>query len=362
VSAEKPAIPSLPSLGAAAAERAERTDRPPVELPREAVAVSRPKAPSLPIPSRPSEQKIATPVPPVAPQPSRTWPILLVLLILAIVAVAAFFVWKLVIAKPTPSEVVAPAPTPAPSEPTPPAAGSAAVAPPAPSEQPPTPPPAPALPSATLASSAAAGAEIKAPAAGIVAFAITSGTEVAADDIVVKLGGYQKFEARLGDGKTGGLVWDIEKRVPKEIEGHKEKADAARAAGNAAQAKLWDRKVEERTARLEQKKRERDALQAQLDKFIVRAGAAGTVKTSTGPGKRVKEGDVVASLEGAKALTATFKVEGKTLTADSPVQVAPKAAPDQKVSCTVTAVNGSDVTVTCPAGGALAEGTEVVLP
>jgi hypothetical protein len=75
----------------------------------------------------------------------------------------------------------------------------------------------------------------------------------------------------------------------------------------------------------------------------------------------VKQGDVVVTLEGAKALTATFQAEGKAYSADAPVKVAVKATPEKKLDCTISEVKGSAVTVSCPADGAIADGTEVVL-
>jgi biotin carboxyl carrier protein len=204
-------------------------------------------------------------------------------------------------------------------------------------------------------------AEIKVGTSGIVGFAVAVGTEVKADDTLIKLGGYQRYEAKLGDGKTGGLLWDIEKRVPRELEKYKAQATSAREAGNEALAKQVERKLDERTARLEQKKRDRDATLEILAKFMVKAPTGGTVKTVVAPGKRVKEGDVVVRLEGAKALTATFPAGDQPYTAGAPVKVASKAAPEQKADCTVAEVKGSDVVVSCPADGAVAAGTEVVL-
>jgi biotin carboxyl carrier protein len=340
------ATPSAPAASGSAAR----------ELPRDAVAVSKPK-PSMPIPARPSEPLIAKPVAPVEPAPSRTWPILLVVLIVAILAVAAYFFWRLKFEKPTGTIQAPTEPAPAPTEPAPtPTAGAGTVTPP-PAETPPPPP----APTATLTASASGGGEFKSPSTGFVAFAIAKGTEVKPDDVLLKIGGYQKHEAKLGDGKTGGLLWDIEKRLPKELEGYREQIDAARAAGREAQAKQIERKLAERTARLEQKKRDRDQLQAALDKVVVRATAAGTVATTVAPGKRVKEGDVVVTLEGARALTATFQVEGKAYSADAPAKVAVKATPEKKLDCTVFEVKGSAVTVSCPADGGIADGTEVVL-
>jgi biotin carboxyl carrier protein len=321
------------------------------ELPRDAVAVSKPKM-SMPIPARPSEPLIAKPVAPVEPTPSRTWPILLILLILAILAVAAFFVWKLLFDKP-----VATGPTQTPTE----TAEPSAATPPVTPDPVPATPPAPPAPSAILALASAGGGDSKAPSTGVVSFAVAKGTEVKADDVIVKLYGFQKHEAKLGDGKTGGLLWDIEKRLPKELERYAEQIEAARSAGREPQAKQIEKKLADRTARLEQKKRDRDATQALLDKVVVRATAAGTVATVAAVGKRVKEGDVVATLEGSKALTATFQAEGKAYSADAPVRVAVKAAPETKASCTITEVKGSAVTVSCPVDGGIADGTEVVL-
>jgi hypothetical protein len=325
----------------------------PRELPRDAVAVSKPKM-SMPIPARPSEPLIAKPVAPVEPAPSRTWPILLALLIVAILAVAAFFVWKLFFDKPV---ATGPTQTPTPTEPTP----SAATPPPTPDPVPPPPSPEPPAPTAILALAASGGGDSKAPSTGVVSYAIAKGTEVKVDDVIVKLYGFQKHEAKLGDGKTGGLLWDIEKRLPKELERYTEQIAAARAAGREPQAKQIEKKLADRTARLDQKKRDRDATQALLDKLVVRATAAGTVATVATVGKRVKEGDVVATLEGKKALIATFQAEGKAYSADAPVKVAVKAAPEKKADCTIAEVKGSAVTVSCPVDGGIADGTEVVL-
>jgi biotin carboxyl carrier protein len=351
---------SAPPLGAPAptplstpVATASTTGSAPRELPRDAVAVSKPKM-SMPIPARPSEPLIAKPVAPVEPAPSRTWPILLVLLVVAILAVAAFFVWKLYFDKPV---ATGPNQTPTPSAATP----SAATPTPTPDPVPPPPSPEPPAPTAILTLAASGGGDSKAPSTGVVSYAIAKGTEVKVDDVIVKLYGFQKHEAKLGDGKTGGLLWDIEKRLPKELERYTEQIAAARAAGREPQAKQIEKKLADRTARLDQKKRDRDATQALLDKLVVRATTAGTVATVATVGKRVKEGDVVATLEGKKALTATFQAEGKAYSADAPVKIALKAAPDKKADCTISEVKGSAVTVSCPVDGGIADGTEVVL-
>jgi len=235
---------------------------------------------------------------------------------------------------------------------------------PTPEEKPAPPPPPPAPPSATLAGGAAGAVEIKSPGTGAVAYTVAAGTIVNAGDPVAKLGGYQRFEQKLGDGKTGGLLWDIDKRVPREIEKHQASAAQARTAGNEGLAKAYEKKAEERTLRLDQKKKERDDALAALDKLLVKAPQAGKIKTVIGSGKRVAEGDVVASIEGTPTLTATFKVDGassKTYATEQPVRVSAKGDPSKQASCTVTAVQGSDVTVSCPADAGVAAGDEVVL-
>jgi biotin carboxyl carrier protein len=201
---------------------------------------------------------------------------------------------------------------------------------------------------------------VKAGKGGIVTMAVADGSEIQAGDPIVEYQGIAPLRKRLGDD-AGGLIWDVETRYPKEIEAATKKRDAALAANNKAAAKQHEAKIKERTERLEEQTKVADELRAKIDEHMVTAPVAGTVVGPVKKGKRVGADDVIAKIETGQALVATFDVPEKAPAVDASVGLTAKDAPDQKANCTVTKVVGTQVTVTCPLDGPLADGTVVVL-
>ncbi len=343
----------------------------PVELPREPVAVGKPKVKSEPAPIAKPEPKAATPV--EAPRKG-TSPVLVALLVLVIVGAAAFAVWKFVIDKPGAGPGTASGETGSGSA----GAGSSAAG---------TGSAASGTGSAatgsaatgsaatgsagsgsagtgsagtaapvgvTLHTAAGTSADIKAPAAGVVAVAPAVGAPVKAGDVIVRLAAPARIEAKVAE-----LDYDIGKRVPAEIKRYQDQAAAARTAGNEAGAKGFDAKAEERSKRLAEKQAERAKYDAELAALIVKAETTGTVKKTTAKGAQVAAGAIIATVEQAPTLIGELTVAGVAPAVGATVKVASKAAADQQAECTVTAVDGAKATIACPADSGWADGTDV---
>ena len=337
------------SLERAAAERlAAEAARPPVELPRAPVGVSRPKAPS----DRPLDKGAAVVAKEPATQPQKrgtSW-VLIVLLLLVAAAAGGYYYWVKVLEKPLPWEKADPTAStgtgPATAGP-----GTAAV-------QPPPPPPPPAPPSAQLVETAAPPSDVTAGQVGVVGFVAAAGATVASGDALVRFNGNPAWENKLK-----GLDYDIDLRVPKQLADATKARDAATAAGRAGQAKVHETYIAERTARLEQKTAERNGIHAAQEALTVKAPVAGVVAIKVAKGARTKADQVVATVSPVPVLSATFTIPagGKSHAVDASVRVAVKATPETKANCTVSAVAGAAVTVVCPADAGIASGTDVIL-
>ncbi|MEZ4364692.1 MAG: HlyD family efflux transporter periplasmic adaptor subunit [Kofleriaceae bacterium] len=302
--------------------------------------VALPETPAVTVP------KTATPIPAPAAAPAegaKTSRLLVALLVLVALGGIAFVVWKFVLNKPAPAAQPS---APPPAVGTTGSAGSAAL-----------PPPPPPPITATLAEVAAAPVEIKAIIAGAVASVATDGAAVAANDELARLGGADAVAAKMP-----ALQADIETRVPAEIAGHEKNRDAAKAKGQDAQAEAFEKKAAERRARLEQKQAELAALTAELEKFVVRAPAAGVVSSAAAAGKRLAVGDIIAVITPAPTLQATFTLPaGRAMPADGgPVSVKAEGAA-APIECTVVTATPPTVTVSCPTD-AVAAGATITLP
>ena len=341
---------------AEASLRAAEAARPPVELPKQPpVGVSRPRpATDRPVDKTPA---VVAKEPAPAPQRSRATFVLLLLLLLVAVAGGAWYYQTQILKKPLPWEKADDVTT-GPTGGTAVATGGTGVATGAEVTPPPPPPPPPAPPSATLAETSAPAAEVAAGQAAVVAFVAAQGSTVAAGDALVRFAGNPAWEQKLV-----GLNYDIDIRVPKQLADATAKRDAAQAAGKAAVVKQQDQYIAERTKRLEQKQKERDEIHAAQEAITVKAPIAGVVDIKVAKGARTKADQVVAVVTPAAQLQATFTLpEGaKVPAAAASVLVAVKSTPDQKASCTVTAVEGKNVTVTCPGDAGIAAATEIVL-
>ena len=333
--------------------------RPPVELPPQPVVVSRKKPSSAPPIADRAPSVHAKPLPAEQPGSGGVSTLLIVLLVLAILGGGAFFVWKYVINKPKADDTQVKEPGPGTGEGT--AAGTAsgtgtgtgtgtAAAPP------------PEPPTATLALQGDPPVQVAGGKGGVVTMAVADGSEIQVGDPIVEYQGIATLRAKLGDS-TSGLVWDIETRYPREIEAATKKRDAALAAKNKAGAKPHEAKIKERTRRLEEQSKVADGLREKIAALTIEAPVAGKVVDPVKKGKRVPADGVVATIETGQSLVATFEVaEGSpTPAVDASVKVTAKDAPDQTANCTVAKVEGTKVTVSCPADSGLADGATVVL-
>jgi biotin carboxyl carrier protein len=316
--------------------------RPAVELPRGPVPVgtSRPVA-------RP-EQLAGHASTPAAEDRGGTSPVLIVLLVLVVLGAAAFLVWKYVLDKPA-SPGAGPA-TGTTGSATPGATPGSAT----PGSGRPGTPPGPARPSGTAHLTPGASVDVKAKDAGVVAETAAAGTAVKAGDPLVRMAGSARVEQRLKQ-----IDYDVGDRYPNIIKRDKELADDARTKGNEALAKKYDADAAHRQDEIETNTAEKVKLS---DGLTVVAPQAGTVKSAAAEGAQVAAGDVLATIAQAPTLSAVIDAPGRPLAIGSDVEVAAAATPDQKVDCKVTAVDGSRVTVTCPADSGWADGTAVVLP
>jgi hypothetical protein len=215
-----------------------------------------------------------------------------------------------------------------------------------------TPPPAAPDPVATIKEGpTAAVSEIKAPTAGTIAWTVQNGAVVAADAPIAKYQGYVRQEQKLEEGTSRGTFY--QKRL----------TDAqAKNPPDPAAIDAFQKKVDE-------KKQMVTEATAELEKLVVKAGAAGTVKMKVGIDD-VKAGDVIAEISagdaGKPTLEATFDAGAAAASYKEGASciVAAKSARDKQFACVVSKVAGNSVTVRVVnvAGSAAAvNGDEVVL-
>ena len=215
-------------------------------------------------------------------------------------------------------------------------------------------PPGPARPSGTAHLTPGASVDVKAKDAGVVAETIAAGSAVKAGDALVRMAGSARVERRLKQ-----IDYDVGESLP---EHHQARQGAGRRRPDQGQRGAGQ---EVRRRRCPPAGRDRDHTAEKVkltDGLTVSAPQAGTVKSAAAEGAQVAAGDVLATIAQAPTLSAVIDAPGRPLAIGSDVKVAADATPDQAVDCKVTAVDGSKVTVTCPADSGWADGTAVVLP
>jgi len=198
------------------------------------------------------------------------------------------------------------------------------------------------------------------PDGGVVAWAADDGATVAVGDPVIQYKGVEYFKGKLGNSRAG-LIREIEVSVPGEIDKTTAQRDKAAAAGNGAEVKRLDKYIAERTKRLGQKQEEAKKLQTKIDGFTIKAPAAGVVHPKFAVGKRVAKNAVAAQLDGAPMLAAKFTLDAakSDLKVEDSIRIAPKGVPEKSVTCLVSAVDGTTVTVTCGADLGFSAGADV---
>jgi hypothetical protein len=216
---------------------------------------------------------------------------------------------------------------------------------------------APPAPTGTLHAVGAGPADLKALQAGTISVTTPAGTKVNAGDVVVRLMASPRTEDKVQD-----IDNDLAHRYPAEIKRAQEQAAMARTQGNEALAKQYDDKVAERQHRVQERTAERQKYADELSKLEVKAAAAGTVKKASLKGAAVNAGDTVATIDGGGGLTGTIDVgDGASYKPGDTVKVASTKATDQQVDCTVSAVDGTKVTIACAADSGWADGTTITI-
>ena len=263
------------------------------------------------------------------------------LLLLVILLAGAYLVWTQALKKPLPWEK----------------AKTAETKPVAPAPPPPPPPPPPA-PSATLTEVPGTPNPIAAGRAGTIGEIVADGSTVAAGDVLARFAASPALTKQLAQRKQ-----KLEVDLPKVIEDLSAKRDAATAAGKADQAKTFQDKIDTQVQARTGLEAEVKSLTEQLDAYAVKAPVAGSVKTAVVKGAKVTNIEqVIASITPPATVKATFTANpNQVFAAGDAASVKAKAAAGPPVSCKVTAVEGKQVTVECPSGGALAAGADVTL-
>ncbi|MEM9488122.1 MAG: hypothetical protein AAGC55_03200 [Myxococcota bacterium] len=203
--------------------------------------------------------------------------------------------------------------------------------------------PEPKPPTAQLAAVAIPAQEVTAAVKGSVDSILAAGTEVQADDIVVKLRGYERIEKKMKSTDARRVFYE-------------ERLKKAQASNNASEIAKAEAKVEE-------KQESYDSLAEELEALLIKAPTAGVIKTELADRASVESGQVLFSVELPDKLGATFTMpEGKSYKADDEVKLAATSDNGKQLSCKVTASEGQSVTVECPPDSDFATDTEVVLP
>jgi biotin carboxyl carrier protein len=218
----------------------------------------------------------------------------------------------------------------------------------------PEPPPTPERPSARLAAAAVEPAPVTASAAGEIKEILASGTEVAENDVVVKLAGYEAFQKKIDDAMS-----DVD-RYQKRIAATEEKKKKAEE-GNPSAGERYQKDIERDQQKIAAKEQAAEEARKAMEPYVLRAPIAGKIVTERAAGQTVAAGDAVFSVELPPELRATFTVEGEAPGKDAEVKVAVKGDESKTGTCSVLESKGQEITVSCPSSEPFADGTEIVL-
>jgi hypothetical protein len=208
----------------------------------------------------------------------------------------------------------------------------------------------PADPVVKLASDTPAVVEVKSQVAAPVETIATAGP-IKQGDVVVKLTGYKPIAIELA-----AAAKEID-RVTKEVKKGEDDLAAAETAGIAAKVTTAKAYLEDRQKSLADKQALRDTKQAQLDKLVLKAPAAGELTPIAKVQQRVAIDAPLFSIAPSTMLVATFKPDAAK--PDTNVFVAVKGS-EQKVTCRVTGSDATGTKVACPHDASL-DGAEVTL-
>ncbi|HUJ62204.1 MAG TPA: hypothetical protein VLX92_27040 [Kofleriaceae bacterium] len=311
----RPEAKPIEAKPAAKPAEAKPAEAKPAAKPVEARPAAKPARPE------PTPAPVATAAPQPKPTaPRSTSPLLIGLLVIVVLGAAAFVAWKYLIKKSDATEQA-----------------SKPVAPP---PKPPAPPP-PPVETEKLAVDQRAPEELKAPTAGQIDLVAADQKAVKSGEVVARLVG-----AKPIDTEVGALERDIETRLQADVATAEKERDAAQTAGDKAKITAAEAKLAKAKQALDDKQGKLATKQAELDKYLVRSPADGTLNVVTKAGARVTPADVVARLAYPPTLVATFKsAPGATAGGKVFVTTGPGAP---KISCAVTQIDASGTRISCP--------------
>ena len=222
----------------------------------------------------------------------------------------------------------------------------------------PTPPPVPVKPTTKLALTAATSAVVNMPADSVVAWIAEADSDVEKGALVAKLRDFARYEGKLKNFQDRELYY----------QGKQDKAQArleqAQASGNAANTNRFEAEVAKFKAKVEEKQRGVKSTIEAMKAATLTAPAAGTVEQIARVKSWVKAGDPVVKISTLPILHGVFTVaknKSAEFVVGGRVEVGSKIAPDKMATCDVVEVDGVEVKVECPTGGALTRDLEVVL-
>lgn len=197
-------------------------------------------------------------------------------------------------------------------------------------------------PTAVLAAGEAPSAEAVTAQAGAVAWIATAGTEVAADDVVAKLAGFEKLERARSEDEASR-------------DRYQRRLDEATARGNK-------RQMARHQADMDRKTRDIAQVQAKLDPFLVKAPVAGVIEPMVEVGAKVESGAPVVKVTGEAGPTAEFSVPTGRYEEGDEVEVAAADDAGLTATCTVAGTAPGKIRVECPVDSGLGDGVAIVLP
>lgn len=311
-----------PVEGAPAGTR--RNTPPPIVLPERPGAEAPAAAAAAAAASAASEVATASEAADTAVQPRRSslLPVLVVLLILVAGAAAAY--WWFVLRPQQNDAAAAPPPRPVATAP-----------------RPKTPPP-PVEITATLEAGPSEEKVVNAPRAGAVDWVADSGSEVAEGAPVLKIDGYQRYEAELKESE------ESQRRYQEHLDRATSKGD--KHAMRAAEANV------------KRKQGDIDEAKAGLAKFVATAPMGGVVEPQVKVKDNLKADQPAVKILSQRGPRASFTVPaGPSYAKGDSVNVTSRSDADLKASCTVESFAAPTLVVSCPTDSGLAPGTDVVL-
>ncbi|WP_428268410.1 hypothetical protein [Haliangium sp.] len=226
----------------------------------------------------------------------------------------------------------------------------------APEPAPPEPPPPP--PSAQVVSVPKDPIEVAATREGRIAEITAAGTEVAVDEVVVRLDGYQRYDRRIKDHES-----DIERYRARIAESEAKKTEAEER-GSESGVKRAERDIERDQGKITDREARIEAEAEKMAPYLLRAPGAGTVATELEAGTGIEVGQVVFSIELPPVLQATFVIDdGDLPEQDEDVTLAAQDEESKSATCAVVSRSEEEhsITVTCADDSPFAADDIVVL-